>query len=72
MADQVESVIRNRILFRPITWIWSLAQRFDERRCEVLSGYSYLIAYRPDTKPLQIVSILHGRRNVEQILKGRL
>ncbi len=25
-----------------------------------------------DTKPLQIVSILHGRRDVEQILKGRL
>jgi hypothetical protein len=31
-----------------------------------------LIVYRPDTKPLQIVSILHGRRDVEQILRGRL
>jgi plasmid stabilization system protein ParE len=34
--------------------------------------YSYLIVYRPEMKPLQIVSILHGRRDVEQILKGRL
>jgi hypothetical protein len=31
-----------------------------------------LIVYRPETKPLQIASILHGRRDVEQILKGRL
>jgi plasmid stabilization system protein ParE len=34
--------------------------------------YSYLIVYRPETKPLQIASILHGRQDVEQILKGRL
>jgi plasmid stabilization system protein ParE len=33
--------------------------------------YSYLIVYRPETKPLQIASILHGRRDVEQVLKGR-
>jgi len=33
--------------------------------------YSYLIVYRPETKPLQVVSILHGRRNVERILKER-
>ena len=33
--------------------------------------YSYLIVYRPETKPLQIVSLFHGRRDVEQILKGR-
>ena len=34
--------------------------------------YSYLIVYRPERTPLQIVSILHGRRDVEQILKDRL
>jgi len=33
--------------------------------------YSYLIVYRPDTKPLQVVAILQGRRDVEQILKDR-
>jgi len=36
------------------------------------SVFSYLIVYRPDTNPLQVVSILHGRRDVEQILKDRL
>jgi plasmid stabilization system protein ParE len=34
--------------------------------------YSYLIVYRPDTVPLQIVSILHGRRDVDQLLRDRL
>ncbi|MFZ3329220.1 MAG: type II toxin-antitoxin system RelE/ParE family toxin [Candidatus Acidiferrales bacterium] len=34
--------------------------------------YSYLIVYRPDTKPLQIAAILHGRRNLEETLKERL
>jgi hypothetical protein len=31
-----------------------------------------LVVYRPETKPLQVVSILHGRRDVQQILRGRL
>jgi hypothetical protein len=34
--------------------------------------YSYLIVYRPMTKPLQIASILHGRRDLLQLLKDRL
>jgi hypothetical protein len=34
--------------------------------------YSYLIVYRPATKPLQIASILHGRRDVAGLLKDRL
>jgi len=33
--------------------------------------YSYLIVYRPETKPLQVVAILHGRRDVVAILKKR-
>ena len=33
---------------------------------------SYLVVYRTDTKPLQVVYIIHGRRDVEQVLKGRL
>jgi antitoxin ParD1/3/4/toxin ParE1/3/4 len=37
-----------------------------------LSVYSYLIVYRPETKPLQIVAILHARREVAKILPKRL
>jgi len=33
--------------------------------------YSYLIVYRPESRPLEIVSILHGRRDVARILTER-
>ncbi|MEE9293711.1 MAG: type II toxin-antitoxin system RelE/ParE family toxin [Phycisphaerae bacterium] len=31
--------------------------------------YSYLIVYRPETKPLQIIRVLHGARDVKAILE---
>ena len=34
--------------------------------------YSYLIVYRPDTTPLQVVAILHGARDVARLLLKRL
>jgi antitoxin ParD1/3/4/toxin ParE1/3/4 len=36
------------------------------------SVYSYLIVYRPETKPLQVVTILHGSRDVAGILSEAL
>jgi plasmid stabilization system protein ParE len=32
---------------------------------------NYTIVYRPETAPLQVVAVLHGRRNVRRILKQR-
>jgi antitoxin ParD1/3/4 len=34
------------------------------------SVFKYLVIYRPDTKPLQIVRVLHGRRDVKRLLDG--
>ncbi len=34
--------------------------------------HTYLIVYRPDTIPLQVVSILHGKRDVAGALRSRL
>jgi len=71
-AERVESVIRQRIVF--------LSEnpgaghlRPDLTNCDVkfFPVYSYLVVYRPDTKPLQVVSILHGHRDVEGILRRR-
>jgi antitoxin ParD1/3/4/toxin ParE1/3/4 len=31
--------------------------------------YSYLIVYRPDRKPLQVIRVLHGARDVGKILE---
>src|ERR1039458_6660809 len=30
--------------------------------------YSYLIIYRPDSKPLEILRVLHGNRDVTRVL----
>jgi antitoxin ParD1/3/4 len=32
---------------------------------------NYTIVYRPDTAPVQVVAILHGKRNLRRVLKDR-
>lgn len=34
--------------------------------------FSYLVIYQPGSTPLQILAVLHGKRNVKRILEGRL
>lgn len=73
VADRVESVIRNKIIFlatTPGAGHWN--KNLTDEAVKFFPVYSYLIVYRPETMPLQVVSILHGRRDVEQILKDRL
>ncbi len=31
--------------------------------------YSYLIVYRPESRPLQIIRVLHGARDVRRVLE---
>lgn len=33
--------------------------------------YSYMVIYRPETKPLQVIRVLHGARDVASILKRK-
>ena len=33
---------------------------------------NYVIVYRPEAKPLQVIAILHWKQNMEEILKDRL
>ena len=73
IADRVEAVIRDKIIFlagSPGAGHWR--KDLTDQAVKFFPVYSYLIVYRPDTKPLQVVSILQGRRDVEQILKGRI
>ena len=32
---------------------------------------NYVIVYRPETAPLQVIAVLHGKRDLKEILKGR-
>jgi len=73
IADRVESAIREKIAFLAgAPGAGHGRKDLTEENVKFFTVYSYLIVYRPATKPLQIVSILHGRRDVEQILKDRL
>lgn len=72
-ADRVESVLREKLVFLS-EFPGAGHSRRDLTTAEVrfFAVYSFLIVYRPETKPLQVVSILHGRRDVEAILGKRL
>jgi len=73
MADRVESVIREKFGYlagRPGVGHWR--KDLTDEPVKFFSIYSYLIVYRPETRPLQIVAILHGRRDVEELLRDRL
>ena len=73
MADRVESVIREKIGFlatTPGSGHWR--KDLTHEPVKFFSVYSYLIVYWPETKPLQVVAILHGQRDVERLLKDRL
>ena len=34
------------------------------------SVFSYLLVYDPESKPLTVIAVLHGARDVEQLLKN--
>ena len=33
---------------------------------------NYIVVYRPESKPLQVIAILHGKQDLKEILKDRL
>ena len=44
-------------------------EELADRQFRFFLVYSYLIVYRPETKPLQVVRILHGARDIQSILR---
>ncbi len=73
MADRVEAVILTKMVTlaeTPLLGHW----RRDLTSANVRFSrvYSYLIVYRPDTFPLQIVAVLHAARDVSAILGNRI
>ena len=49
--------------------IGHLREDLADKRHRFLLVYSYLIVYRPETKPLQIIRILHAARDLQSILR---
>ena len=46
----------------------SVREDLTSRPVKFWPVYSYLIVYDPETKPVQIVRVLHGTRDLNQIL----
>jgi antitoxin ParD1/3/4/toxin ParE1/3/4 len=44
-------------------------QDLTNRPVKFWSVYSYLIVYDPASRPLSIIAVLHGARDVERLLK---
>jgi antitoxin ParD1/3/4/toxin ParE1/3/4 len=45
-----------------------LREELSDEPVRFFPVYSYLIIYRPETDPLEIVRVLHGARDVHTIL----
>jgi len=41
------------------------------RFCTLARYPNYTIVYRPETAPIEIVAVVHGKRNIRRILKRR-
>lgn len=73
VADRVESAIRDKFVFLAANpGVGHSRENLTDANVKFFPVYSYLIVYRTGPSPLQIVAILHGRRDVEHLLRGRL
>jgi plasmid stabilization system protein ParE len=72
MADRVEEEIRNKISFlASLPNAGHFRKDLTDEAVKFFTVYSYLIVYRPETKPLQVVAILQGQRDIQIILRER-
>jgi plasmid stabilization system protein ParE len=71
-ADRVLRALERaieRLVRRP--GLGHLREDLADRRHRFPLVYSYLIVYRPETKPLQIIRVLHAARDVQELLDLR-
>jgi plasmid stabilization system protein ParE len=73
MADHVESATKDKFVFLSKTpGAGHTRRNLATEVVKFFPVYPYLMVYRPETDPLQVVSILHASRDLEQILRDRL
>ena len=67
-ADRVVAAIENAILKltqNPGLGHWR--EELADKRHRFFLVYSYLIVYRPETKPMQVIRVLHAGRDIQSI-----
>jgi plasmid stabilization system protein ParE len=62
-----ESLVRHPQMGATRSEITSLPVRF----WAVVEFPNYIVVYRPDVKPLQVIAVLHGRREIRHLLEER-
>src|SRR6266404_5248875 len=71
-ADRVESAVYDACCFLALAPLsGQVRKHFTNhlvRFWTVQSFPNYIIVYRPETQPLQIIRILHGKRDIRRIL----
>ena len=68
-ADRVlEALERAMLKLAKNPGIGHWREELADKRHRFLLVYSYLIVYRHETKPLQIIRVLHAARDVQSIL----
>ncbi len=68
-ADRVLDALEKAMYRLPKTpGIRHMREELADRRHRFLLVYSYLIVYRLETKPLQVLRVLHAARDVQSIL----
>jgi plasmid stabilization system protein ParE len=75
-ADHVDLAIHNACdLVAKLPWLGHTREDLTKRAVlfwTIPSYPNYFIVYRPETVPVQVVAVLHGKRNIRRILKNRL
>ena len=68
-ADRVLDALEQAVLkLAKSPGIGHMREQLADRRHRFFLVYSYLIVYRFETKPLQVVRVLHAARDVQSIL----
>lgn len=62
--DQMNKLVRNPQLGHKRRYLTS-------RELLFWPVYSYLVIYQPNTKPINIIALLHGSRDVKKVLNKR-
>ena len=71
-ADRVESVLWEKLRFvAKMPGVGHWRRDLTAQAVKFFTVYEYLIVYRPNMRPLQVVAILHGHRDVAKILANR-
>jgi antitoxin ParD1/3/4/toxin ParE1/3/4 len=68
-ADRVVAAIKNAIIkLTQNPGIGHWREELADKRHRFFLAYSYLIVYRPETSPMQVIRVLHAGRDVQSIL----